>query len=544
MVQRIARSLGARKLLALLGLAKARSSKRKEKRASLDSPGLNLRSEPSRLNLGPMAARKYGLYINGQYIHTRSWRPVTKSTHPSELLGEVSIFDSAHDDLEIYEAALEGLTQTFDQVRHHDFFPLVERLAFLGRLKARLEDQRENLAQLMMHEVGKPLALCRSEVDRAIDTLHWTLEEAASFFNERPLPLAGREGWKSFQGFTIKEGRGPLLAIGPFNFPLNLLMHKIAPAIAAGCPVLLKPSSKSVLTALCLVDYCHAEGLPPGMINLFSCVDKDSVKLIEDPRIKQISFTGSSSVGWKLKSLTTKPFTLELGGAAPAFVGAAADLEKAALALAKSSISFAGQSCISTQSIHVEASAFERFTEIFKKEFSKLDWGMPSEESVICGPVIDEAAYKRLESLKTRLISNGARVIETSRDPINAEAIEARLVRPAYILNLTPQDSFLREECFGPLVSIFPIPGLGAFVQFANALPQRLQASVWGAAGNSELLKAARSLDYGGVVINEASSQRFDAMPYGGRGEAGAGREGPRYALEEFTDWKSILVRE
>jgi acyl-CoA reductase-like NAD-dependent aldehyde dehydrogenase len=488
-------------------------------------------------------ARKYGLYINGQYVHTQAWRPVFKSTEPSELLGEVALYDSAHDDPELRDAALEGLSQTFEQVRRHGFFPLPERLAFLKRLKGRLEDQKENLAQLMMHEVGKPLSLCRSEVDRATQTLHWTLEESESVLREKALPFEGQAGWQATRGYAIREPRGPLLALCPFNFPLNLVMHKLAPALASGCPVLLKPSSKAALVALCLVDYCHAEGLPPGMLNFFSCVDGDVASLIRDPRIAQVSFTGSEAVGWKLRELSTKPFTLELGGAAPVFVGADANLDKAARALALSSMSYAGQACISTQSIHVEAPAWESFREIFEKHFASLEWGLPSLENVVCGPVIDEAARKRLQALKIRLSAAGAKLHETPRAPLKPESVEKLLVRPAFVTDLPSSDAFYREECFGPLVALRSTPSLEEFVRDANALPSRLQVALWGADKSPALAQAAHALDYGGVVINEAPSLRFDAMPYGGRGRAGIGSEGPRYALEEFTQWKSVVSK-
>jgi acyl-CoA reductase-like NAD-dependent aldehyde dehydrogenase len=488
-------------------------------------------------------ARKYGLYVNGQYVHTLAWRPVFKSTQPDDLLGEVALYNSAHDDPDILDAALEGLSQTFDQIRSHGFFPLTERLAFLKRLKLRLEDQKENLAQLMMHEVAKPISLCRVEVDRAIETLHWTLEESEELLREHPLPFAGRPGWQQTTGYAVREPRGPLLALSPFNFPLNLVMHKLAPAIASGCPVLLKPSPKAALLALCLVDYCHAEGLPPGMLNFFSCVDGDVPSLIRDPRIAQVSFTGSEAVGWKLRDLSTKPITLELGGAAPVFVGADANLENAAHALALSAVSYAGQTCISAQSIHVEAPAWEAFREIFERHFASLEWGLPSLEAVVCGPVVDEAARTRLERLKQRLKAAGAQLHETPRAPLQPERIEKLLVRPAFVTDLPADDAFYREECFGPLVALRPTPSLADFVKDANALPSRLQTSVWGANNSAALAQAARELDYGGVVINQSPSLRFDAMPYGGRGRAGVGREGPRYALEEFTQWKSVVSK-
>jgi acyl-CoA reductase-like NAD-dependent aldehyde dehydrogenase len=488
-------------------------------------------------------ARKYGLYVNGQYVHTHAWRPVFKSISPSELLGEVALYDSAHDDPDILDAALEGCSQTFDQIRGHGFFPLPERLAFLKRLKLRLEDQKENLAQLMMHEVAKPISLCRSEVDRAIETLHWTLAECESMLRERPLPFEGRPGWQGTTGYSVREPRGPLLALSPFNFPLNLAMHKLAPAIASGCPVVLKPSPKAALITLCLVDYCHAEGLPPGMLNFFSCRDNDVASLIRDPRIAHVSFTGSESVGWKLRELSSKPFTLELGGAAPVFVGADANFEKAARSLALSSLSYAGQACISTQSIHVEASAWEPFREIFARHFSSIEWGLPSLDEVVCGPVIEEAARQRLESLKIRLNNAGAKIHETTRAPLQPERVEKLLMRPAFVTDLPANDAFYREECFGPLVALRKTPSLEEFVRVANELPSRLQVALWGRDNSPALARAARELDYGGIVINESPSLRFDAMPYGGRGCAGLGSEGPRYALEAFSQWKSVLVK-
>jgi len=488
-------------------------------------------------------ARKYGLYINGQYVHTRSWRPVPKSTAPTELLGEIALYDSQQDDPEILDAALEGLSQTFEQIRSGDFFPLPERLAFLARLRQRLEDQKENLAQLMMHEVAKPIALCRAEIERARETLHWTIKDAETTLAPRKLLLEGRAGWNEWQGHAVREPRGPLLALSPFNFPVNLVMHKIAPAIASGCPVLLKPSSKAALTALCLVDFCHAEGLPPGMLNLFSCVDRDVATLVTDARLRHISFTGSSNVGWNLRKLTSKPFTLELGGAAPSYVGPGTNLEFAAQVLAQSAVAYAGQSCISAQSIHIETSLYKKFVEHFEKCWAEIEWGSPANDKTLCGPVIDTAARERLDALKERLRTSGACVVETPRAPLNAESPSEHLVRPAFIVDLDAADAFWGEECFGPLVALRPVTSLSEFVSLANALPQRLQASIWGSPSDAALAKASRELDFGGVVINHAPSSRFDGMPYGGRGEAGTGREGPRYALEEFTDWKSVLSK-
>ncbi len=502
-------------------------------------------------------ARKYGLFINGQYVHSENWRPVPSSIDPSNIIAEYSLYLDGQDDSEIYEACLEGVSQTFGQIQD-GYFPLQERLEFLSRLQNRLKAQKENIAQIIMQEVGKPISLARSEVTRAIDTIEWTLNCAPKLLSsesdktERRLPTDQRDAWKHYQGNWQRVPRGPLLAITPFNFPLNLAMHKLAPAIAAGCPIILKPSPKSAMTALCLADYCQAENLPAGMLNVFNCDDSTTKKLILDNRVAQISFTGSDKVGWSLKELTPKPFILELGGAAPAYVDENSNLEEATRSLAISSMAFAGQVCISTQNIHIHKNAYAKFKTLFEKELSQLKAGSPAIEDVLLGPLVDDATYERVLNLERTLKQQGLTVdtigatissSATINDVLYAgEGWKKRFLEPRIVAGFAGKEDFLTKECFAPFVGLIPTENLETFVLHANELKMRLQCSLW-TNNTQEAHAAAKRLQYGGVMINESPSVRLEPMPYGGMGQSGFGREGPEFAIEEFCEKRVILEK-
>lgn len=491
-------------------------------------------------------ARKYGLYINGNYVHSENWLPVPLSLNPQELLAEASQYTES-DDPSLFEACLEGSHQTHAQVME-GFFPHAERLLFLEKLHARMTQQQENMARLIMQEVGKPITLARMEVARGLQTIEAT-RAAAEELLKAPHPVNGTPSGPSAQWEHFP--RGPLLAITPYNFPLNLTLHKILPALISGNPVVLKPSPKSTMTALCIADYCHAEGLPPGMLNVFQCENKTVGKLIDDTRIQQISFTGSSKVGWALKAQTTKPFTLELGGAAPSYVAEDADLEKAAQALAPSAMAYSGQVCISAQTVLVAPSVYGEFKEHLISAVSKLVSGSPAIEDVFVGPVVDAEAKQRIEGLKQQLEGEGATVTSifesfSSKENINPilfskNGWQERYVAPMLIEDLPETSSFWREEAFAPMVGLRKCDSWENFLDFANGLEHRLQCSIWSQDG--EKLKIASSrLRYGGVMCNAAPSTRIDSMPYGGCGLAGQGREGPKFAIEEFCEKRVQVV--
>jgi len=499
-------------------------------------------------------ARKYGLFINSNYVHSKSWRPVKSSVSPDNLLAEVAIFEAQKDDPDLYEACVEGAHQSHLQIQE-GYFPLQERLEFLRRLRKRLVEQKENMAQLIMQEVGKPIDLARGEVDRAVDTIEWTLraaEEKLGPAGHRKLPTNERPAWSDYSGYWEYVGRGPLLAITPFNFPLNLVMHKLAPAIASGCPVVLKASPKAALTALCLTDYCKAESLPAGMLNTFLCDDETTRKLIQDDRIKQVSFTGSDKIGWSLKALTTKPFILELGGAAPVYVHEDADIGGTAEILAKSALAYSGQVCISTQNIHVHKNIASEFREALLESLNAVCAGSPAKEGVVYGPLVDEATFDRVEELKKSLTNEGLQLTEitptmSDSDSINdvlysGDAWEAKFSLPQLVEGFRGKEDFLTKECFAPMVGLLPCEGIEEFLQHANELPMRLQCSVW---TDDEKIKglAMQRLNYGGVMINESPTLRLEPMPYGGMGQSGSGREGPEFAIDEFCEKRVIIEK-
>jgi acyl-CoA reductase-like NAD-dependent aldehyde dehydrogenase len=243
--------------------------------------------------------RTFGLYIHGHFVHPGPLRPVVPPADPTAGFARVGWLEAGKPESEeILEIALQGAAETFEQVLEGSFFPLGERLAFLDKLRARLLDNLDFLATLLSKEVGKPLRLARTEVRRAVATLEWTVREAPAVFAPHGLPTASVPEFAGIEGAWQREPRGPLLAITPFNFPANLVMHKLAPALAAGCPVLLKPSPKAAATAMAIADMCHAAGLPAGMLAVLNCDDALVAKALTDPRVRQVSFTGSAKVGW------------------------------------------------------------------------------------------------------------------------------------------------------------------------------------------------------------------------------------------------------
>lgn len=500
-----------------------------------------------------ISMRTYGLYINGQYIgadsHTLSRSPWLSSESPP--LAQCAFVDREE---ELIEAALAGADETFAQLRR-GFFPLPERLEFLKRFHQRLTENAEALVHNLCFEVGKPLGLARAEVKRALLTVEWTLLEAPRFFAGERLPTESHGDWQALEGWVRREGRGPLLAITPFNFPINLALHKIAPAIIAGVPLIQKPSPKAALNALALGDFLHASGLPAGMLSVVQCRDELTHKMCRDPRIRQISFTGSAQVGPRIAADSPdKPCTLELGGSAPVYVDESADLEVASKKIVESAFGYAGQSCISAQNIFAHPAISVALAARLREECAQFRWGDPREDKVLAGPVIDAAAAQRLAKLRARLVSDGASILAEAPElglvegiveispRISAQVSKNNFVRPTIFGSLDPRNPVTQEEYFGPFANFFSGVDIATFVEIANLYPARLQAAIF-SSQHAVALKAAKDLRYGGVMINEAPNFRMDPMPYGGQGLAGTGREGPKQVLDFLCEPKVILMR-
>ncbi|MBS1985436.1 MAG: aldehyde dehydrogenase family protein [Bdellovibrionales bacterium] len=487
--------------------------------------------------------RSFGLYVNGQYTPSGSFRPVTPPAGDSEAFAQVAYLEHTESG-EILEAVLEGAHLSFGQVQR-GFFLLHERLAFLERLRAKLEANLDFCAQMISREVAKPIRLARVEVQRSLATIDWTLQEAPRLFAAQGLPTPARAQWTGLEAWTLREPRGPLLAITPFNFPLNLVMHKVVPALVTGCPVILKPSPKSAAVALALADLCHAADLPAGMLSVVNADNEVTARLIQDERVAQVSFTGSAAVGWKIAAGLTKPCFLELGGNASAYIDASADLEHAADAVVLGGMSYAGQVCIGLQNVSAHPAVLNEFRTLLADRVRKLPWGRPADERTVASCLIDRAAAARCEKLRTDALRQGARLVAETDGALDLTAEQlaqaGTYVRPALFEGVPFDSPLVSEELFGPYLNLFA-EDFDAWVKRVNAGKYRFQVAVF-TRDLAQTFRATRELQFGAVLVNESTSLRLEPMPFGGRGLSGTGHEGPRYAMESFTELKSVIVR-
>jgi acyl-CoA reductase-like NAD-dependent aldehyde dehydrogenase len=336
---------------------------------------------------------------------------------------------------------------------------------------------------------------------------------------------------------TLRVPVGVVGAISPFNFPLNLVAHKIAPALAAGCAVVLKPASQTPLSALLLAELETGAGLPPGWLNVV-CGPAGEIGdvLVEDERVRAITFTGSSAVGWKLRERAArKRVSLELGNATPVLVAADADLDDAAARLAANAFSFAGQSCISVQRIYVERSAYDAFLERFLPRVEALKVGDPAEEDTDVGPLIALSERDRVLAWIEEARAQGAEVLAGG-------TLEGELLRPTVLGNAPPEAKVSCQEVFGPLCTVTPYDTLEEAIALANGTRFGLQAGVF-TRDVKAALRAARELEFGGVTVNEAPTFRADQMPYGGVKDSGNTREGPAWAVRELTEERVVVLQ-
>ncbi len=410
-----------------------------------------------------------------------------------------------------------------------------ERYDLLLKIAHGIEKNHEALAQTIMKESGKPIKFARNEVSRAHLTFTWAAEESRRLFGEL-LPLDVSPQTKGYYGITRRFPKGIVLGICPFNFPLNLIAHKIAPAIASGNSILLKPASATPLTALKLGEIIKNAGAPAGMINIIPSSGKNAELLIRDGRIKKLSFTGSAQLGWYLKSIAgKKSVTLELGGNAAVIVEPGADLELIIPRLVSGAFAYAGQICIAVQRIYVRDTVFEQFISNFIAHTKKdAIMGDPAKEDTMVSPMISTDAAKTAESWIREAEKNGAKILLGGRRKNN-------FLEPTILTNTTPDMKTVCEEIFAPVVSI------EAYHEFENALDMvnkshyGLQAGLY-TNDIRQIQQAYQVLEIGGLIVNDYPTFRIDPMPYGGFKDSGFGREGIRYAIEEMTELKLLVI--
>jgi len=464
------------------------------------------------------------LLLAGEWVETGAWAEV-RSPYSGDVVGRVARAGAAEARraVDAAEAAMR------------DPLPAHRRAEILVRVAGQLGRRHEEAAQLISAEAGKPLKAARVEVSRAMSTFTMAAVEARKLAGEM-VPMDASQAGVGKLAFTLRQPVGVVGAISPFNFPLNLVAHKIAPALAAGCAVVLKPASQTPFSALLLAELEAEAGLPPGWLNvLVGPAAEIGDVLVEDDRVRAITFTGSGDVGWTLaERAARKRVKLELGNATPVIVAADADLDDAATRLAANAFSFAGQSCISVQRIYVQREAYDPLLERFLPRVEALVVGDPADEATDVGPLIDRDARERVLAWIEEARAAGARVL-TGGD------LEGELVRPTVIADVGPELRVSCEEVFGPVCTVTPYDTLDDAIALANGTRYGLQAGIFTSDLKAALAAAGR-LEFGGVTVNEAPTFRADQMPYGGVKDSGNTREGPAYAVRELTEERLVVI--
>ncbi len=428
------------------------------------------------------------------------------------------------------EDAVAAATETFDESRR---LPTHVRAEALAHMSMRIGERVDELAETVAREGGKPLKWAKVEVTRAVSTFRWAAEECRRFGGEF-LPLDTEESLGSRAGIVRRFPFGPVLGISPFNFPVNLVAHKVAPALAVGAPIVVKPAGVTPLGALALAELFEETELPKGMLSVLPISSERAQALVEDRRFKKLSFTGSG-IGWKLKGLDPhKHVTLELGGNAGVIVHSDADLDHAAQRVAVGGNYQAGQSCIAVQRVFVQSEVYEDFLARLVKEVESLKVGDPMDPDVDVGPVIDEGAAERIEEWVGEAVDEGARILTGGKR-------EGSLYYPTVLVDTTPDMKVCRQEVFGPVVIVEPYQTFDDAIARVNDSDYGLQAGVFTSSIDRAML-AHREIRVGGLIVNDTSAFRADQMPYGGARDSGYGREGLRYAMEEMTEPRIMVL--
>ncbi|MCK6455315.1 MAG: aldehyde dehydrogenase family protein [Phycisphaerae bacterium] len=430
------------------------------------------------------------------------------------------------------QRAIEAAVAAAEPMRR---MPAHRRRAVLDHCVARLDERREELAHVLCAEVGKPIRDARGEVARMIDTFRIASEESVRIGGE-VIPMDRTPRGDGFLGLSRRVPVGPCAFITPFNFPLNLAAHKVAPALAVGCPFVLKPSSATPLTALLLGEVLAGTDLPPGAFSILPCRAGEAEPLATDDRIALLSFTGSPDVGWSLKSRAgRKKVVLELGGNAAVIVDETAAIDEAVERICFGAFYQAGQSCISVQRIVVHAAVYEAFRDRLVAAASKRKAGDPHDEETFIGPLIDESEAERLEAWIAAAVARGGRVL--CGGGRRGAVMEATLLE-----NVPPDADLCAREAFGPVAVLSRFDRFDEALAEVNASRYGLQAGVF-TRDVQRALRAWSELEVGGVIVGDVSAWRADHMPYGGVKGSGTGREGVRYAMEEMTDVRLLVVR-
>ena len=472
------------------------------------------------------AVKPHPIFLAGRWVDSPDLLEVTNPARADEPAG--ATYSATPDQ---YEQAVRAAVDTFETTRR---LPAYERGAMLRAISAGIRERREELGRTITLESGKPIRDALVEVDRASLTFRLAAEEAERMYGEL-IPLDLLASSRGRIGITRRFPLGPIAGISPFNFPLNLAAHKVAPALAAGNTIVLKPPSKDPLTMLTVAEIIERAGVPEGAVSILPMSRTLGDRMVADDRFKLLTFTGSPAVGWRMKERAGKKrVVLELGGNAGAIVDASADLGWAVKRSLAGAFGYAGQVCISVQRIFVHRSRYDEFLEQFVAGAGQLKMGDPLEPETQLGPMVDEQAAARTERWVREAEELGGRVLLGGR-------ADGAFFPPTVLVDTPAAAQVCSNEAFAPLVVVFPFDEFGAAIRAVNDSFYGLQTGVF----TNDLAhswQAFNELEVGGVVINDIPTYRIDHMPYGGVKDSGLGREGLRWSIEDMTELRIMVV--
>jgi len=477
----------------------------------------------AQMTVTPVAVK--GLFVDGRWIEEGDVIEI-KAPFDAAVIGRVYQGTRKHAD-----AAIAAAVKAFGTTRR---LPAFERQRVLRQVAQGISSRKDEFSRTLAQEAGKPIKAARIEVDRAVFTFNVAAEESVRIYGEY-LPLDWQEYTAGRWGIVRRYPLGPIAGITPFNFPLNLVAHKVAPAIAAGCPMVLKPAPQTPLCSLLLAEVVQHAGWPDGAFNVLPLSNEDAGLLVSDDRIKMISFTGSAAVGWEIKKHAgKKKVILELGGNAGVIVHSDADVNYAAERCVVGGFSYAGQTCISVQRIFVEQSVYGKFIDALLAGVDKLKTGDPLDETTDVGPLIRESDAIRAADWVQEAVRGGAKLLRGGQR-------KGSTLEPTVLTGTRADMKVNCQEIFAPVVTVEPYTDFNDALRRVNSSPYGLQAGLF--TRDAKLMfQAYDELEVGGLIAGDVPAFRIDHMPYGGVKDSGLGREGLRYAIEEMTEPKLLVM--
>jgi glyceraldehyde-3-phosphate dehydrogenase (NADP+) len=474
----------------------------------------------------PAASSPHRIYLAGRWVDSPEVLAVADPARPAEPAG--ATYNATP---EQYEEAVAAAVAAFERTRR---LPAYERSAALRHISAGIARRREEIARIIATEAGKPIRDALGEVDRAVLTFRIGAEEAERIGGE-VLPLDLNAASRGRTGITRRFPIGPIAAISPFNFPLNLAAHKLAPAIASGNPIVLKPPSRAPLTMLAVAEIVAEAGLPDGAVSILPMTRELGDRMVSDERFKLLTFTGSPAVGWEMKERAGKKrVVLELGGNAGVIVDRTADIDWAVRRCVTGAFSYAGQVCISVQRVFVHEDVWDAFTGRFVQAAAALKVGDPLDPTTDLGPMVDLAAARRTQLSIDEARAMGGRVL------LGGTA-DGSYFPPTVLADVPVTARICAEEAFAPVAVLAPFSDFDDAVCRLNDSRYGLQAGIF-TNDLGHAWSAFEELEVGGVIVNDVPTYRIDHMPYGGSKDSGIGREGVRYAIEDMTELRIMVM--